>query len=397
MSITSGKPDTQRHVLQAARTYYIRTDGDDANDGLADTAAQAWRTMQKAANVLMNDIEIGEWSVTINVADGTYFDPTSGASIMRMRNVQGEVNIIGNVTNPENCVWNIGYYGYGFVIENCNKVKIEGFHLNEYDSYTSGYSAFALDHHSVVEINAMKLGGVVNTMEVFQIFNIQNFSQVKHTNSPNGFINGIENIYFINNFVSMQKHCSMTAGAFVVEPGESFYLYDPAIVLDEHCSYTYVSADAVQLGAGASIDGSGERQFILTNHSYIKKDSATVTGETDWPGELPGILDTTCSYSGQTLGNYTNHQTLTANFTVKPNELIDGGKLQILDNTTAVDVTVNDPGLFDQKEYIVANLASATNDITLKNEGGATLSTISPGGQAMIVWGGAVIDDWVVI
>lgn len=395
MSITADKPDTQRHQLQGHRTYYIRTDGDDANCGLANTATEAWRTLQKAANVLMNELEIGEWSVTINVADGTYYDPTSGASIMRMKNVQGEVNITGNTANPQNCIWNIGYYGYGFVIENCNKVKIEGFHLNEYDSYTSGYSAFALDNHSIVEINAMKLGGIADDLEVFQIFTVQNHSALRHNPGVNGFINAIENIKFFNNLVFMDNHCSMQAGAFIVAPGEALDLDDTAISLNNHCSYTYTTADAVTLGAGASIDGTGERQFTLSNYSHIRKDAGG--GESDWPGALPGTLDTTCSYSGQTLNSYVNRQTLSANFTVKPDELIDGGRLQILDNTAAVDVTVNDAGLDDQKEYIVTNLTTATNDITLKNEGGTTLSTIAPGNQAMIVWGGAVLDDWVVI
>ncbi|WP_159886209.1 C1q-like domain-containing protein [Paenibacillus puerhi] len=50
-------------------TYYVRTDGNDNNAGTANTAAGAFRTIQKAVNSVP---QIVNHTVTINVAAGTY-------------------------------------------------------------------------------------------------------------------------------------------------------------------------------------------------------------------------------------------------------------------------------------------------------------------------------------
>jgi hypothetical protein len=60
-----GFPD----VLTANRTYYVRSDGDDANDGLADTAAGAFSTIQAGVNAAALVIPNG-FKVTVKVADG---------------------------------------------------------------------------------------------------------------------------------------------------------------------------------------------------------------------------------------------------------------------------------------------------------------------------------------
>ncbi|MFD2614506.1 C1q-like domain-containing protein [Paenibacillus gansuensis] len=53
----------------AAVTYYVRTDGNDSNNGLSNTAGGAFRTIQKALDSLP---KILYHPVTINVAAGTY-------------------------------------------------------------------------------------------------------------------------------------------------------------------------------------------------------------------------------------------------------------------------------------------------------------------------------------
>jgi hypothetical protein len=92
---TGGAP---RERLTAARTYYVRTDGSDSNNGLTNTAGGAFLTIQHAANVVSNTLDLGANSVTIQVADGAYnaavvLGPFLGSSTVIVR---------GNTTTPAN-------------------------------------------------------------------------------------------------------------------------------------------------------------------------------------------------------------------------------------------------------------------------------------------------------
>lgn len=100
-------PSGGRELLTANRTYYVRTDGSDSNNGLTDTAGGAFLTIQKAIDVVASlDISIRE--VTIQVADGTYagfiFKPLLGS---------GTCTISGNTGNTSLCIINSSISGSG--------------------------------------------------------------------------------------------------------------------------------------------------------------------------------------------------------------------------------------------------------------------------------------------
>lgn len=92
-------------TLQSTLNYYVRTDGDDDNDGLANTAARAFKTIQAAVDYLYhikrdhNQNSAGV-SVKINIADGTY------SEVVKLRTMAAfeSVRIIGNVSTPANVV-----------------------------------------------------------------------------------------------------------------------------------------------------------------------------------------------------------------------------------------------------------------------------------------------------
>jgi len=79
-SSLSGTPSV-REKLTADRTYYVRTDGSDANTGLANTAGGAFLTVQKAVDVVAT-LDFSIYKATISLADGTH-DNGSGIALKR--------------------------------------------------------------------------------------------------------------------------------------------------------------------------------------------------------------------------------------------------------------------------------------------------------------------------
>lgn len=91
-----------RETLTANRTYYVRTDGSDSNDGRSNASGGAFLTIQKAIDVVAA-LDISTFSVTISVADGTY----TGATLVSGPWIgSGSVTVVGNTTTPANVVIN---------------------------------------------------------------------------------------------------------------------------------------------------------------------------------------------------------------------------------------------------------------------------------------------------
>lgn len=92
--------NTYRTLLTADTTYYVRTDGNDSNTGLVNTAGGAFLTVQKALNVV-SMIDFNNFNVTIQIADGTYTQAlTLGFCLIGT----GSLTIQGNTGTPTNVV-----------------------------------------------------------------------------------------------------------------------------------------------------------------------------------------------------------------------------------------------------------------------------------------------------
>jgi len=88
-----------RERLTANRTYYIRTDGSDSNNGLTNSAGGAFLTIQKAMNNLAANVDTAGFAVTFQCGDGTY---AGGLAIVSWQG-GGNITLQGN-TGDKNAV-----------------------------------------------------------------------------------------------------------------------------------------------------------------------------------------------------------------------------------------------------------------------------------------------------
>lgn len=89
-----------REVLTANRTYYVRTDGNNSNSGLADTSGGAFLTPAKALSVALS-LDLNGFDCILKLADGTY---TSALTMASAQVGAGRIILRGNTTTPANVV-----------------------------------------------------------------------------------------------------------------------------------------------------------------------------------------------------------------------------------------------------------------------------------------------------
>jgi hypothetical protein len=90
-----------RALLTADRTYFVRTDGNDVNTGLVNNAGGAFLTVQRALTVISTTLDLGQFNVTIQIADGTY---TGQVNCLPYVKGAGQVTVLGNAATPSNVV-----------------------------------------------------------------------------------------------------------------------------------------------------------------------------------------------------------------------------------------------------------------------------------------------------
>jgi len=93
-----------REVLTANRTYYVRTDGSDSNNGLTDTSGGAFATCAKAIATIYETIDCAGNAVVIQLNDGTH---TAPAAFTGMPLNCAGVYLWGNLTTPSNVILSV--------------------------------------------------------------------------------------------------------------------------------------------------------------------------------------------------------------------------------------------------------------------------------------------------
>jgi hypothetical protein len=99
-----------REVLTANRTYFVRPDGNNANDGLSNTSGGAFLTWQGAFDAICARIDTAGFTVTVQIADWTYTAPLvfnkawiGGGQIVFQGNAGSPANVLISTTS-NNCV-----------------------------------------------------------------------------------------------------------------------------------------------------------------------------------------------------------------------------------------------------------------------------------------------------
>ena len=104
------------------RTYYVRKDGNDGNNGLADNAGGAFLTIQRGISAACA-IDMGVNSVTVQVRAGTYNENVAGGSYLGV----GPITLLGDITTPSNVV--INGPNFDFYLNNSGYYILRGFKL----------------------------------------------------------------------------------------------------------------------------------------------------------------------------------------------------------------------------------------------------------------------------
>lgn len=140
-----------REILSANRTYYVRTDGSDANTGLSNTAGGAFATIQKAIDVACG-LDLGVYAVTIQVGAGVY----STALVLKSFVGVGPITILGDETTPSNVTISVTSANCISADTVIGKWELRGLKL----SVTTSGKALFVTNGSVVDFTNLDFGSV---------------------------------------------------------------------------------------------------------------------------------------------------------------------------------------------------------------------------------------------
>jgi len=134
-----------REILTANRTYYVRTDGSDLNNGLADTAGGAWLTLQHAVNIVYGAIDLNTFDVTVQVRDGTFAG--CNIDVPHLGAPGSSITLLGNAGTPINVIIT---GTVSFEVHNAAKVTLNGFQT---DATAVGIWVYRYGNVSISNIN----------------------------------------------------------------------------------------------------------------------------------------------------------------------------------------------------------------------------------------------------
>ncbi len=262
-------PEATVTALTANRTYYVRTDGSDTNDGLSNSASGAFATLQKALDVYAA-LDLAGFAVTIQLGSGTH---TTGGTLEA--NPQGAfattpLTIVGDTATPSNVIISTTSASC-IVASDSARLYVEGVKLT---TTTSGVGLLA------VRGGEIKFGNVdFGSCAGFQ----------KEANDHGRIYNNGN--YSISGGAVAHEHCNnqsyiLNLSATVTitgTPAFSSYFVGVASAQVQYVSVTY------------SGSATGQR-FLVHQNGVITAASQSLTY---LPGNAAGVIDTGGCYTGE--------------------------------------------------------------------------------------------------
>lgn len=140
-----------RETLTANRTYYVRTDGSDSNDGLSNASGGAFLTIQKAVNVVAA-LDISIYTVTIQLGNtGTF---TGNVAVNAPWIGTGDVILAGDAVTPANTVIANSGGASAIVVRNNGRLHVRNFKVGT----TTGGSCIQADNAAIKNLGGIDFG-----------------------------------------------------------------------------------------------------------------------------------------------------------------------------------------------------------------------------------------------
>lgn len=119
--------------LTAQRTYYVRKDGNDSNNGLADTAGGAFLSIQKGINSWAS-LDVQGLDTILQVGLGTYVENL--IALDRPKNCgDGSLIIRGDIVTPSNVIVSPNALFHTLLVEHGVFIQVEGIRLTTTRSF----------------------------------------------------------------------------------------------------------------------------------------------------------------------------------------------------------------------------------------------------------------------
>ncbi len=149
-------PRVRKRIL-ANLTLYVRADGADSNNGLTNTAAGAFLTIQKAIDVCCQDYDCGPYGITIQVANGIW---DAATLVLRDHPHNTWPTLRGDPTTPSNVIirGNVSPVLLGSGAWNANGIQLQRISAGDVIGY-AGYGNRSLLNASNVHFGAVGANG----------------------------------------------------------------------------------------------------------------------------------------------------------------------------------------------------------------------------------------------